>query len=320
MPTTHSYIKVPISEFELGKSSTALLPVDIYYEESPYKIQKIKQKGSSFYSGLTLNVKKAGWILLKKEDYRHYVGFVISQGTLALTPIELVSKRVAALNEKIKAILDQFEQNGLDLKYKNLVLNTLTNALHFTIENPVTSKLIEKIENLEQKNSHSLAVAIWSQILLRSLGWPGGEPLAFRVALCAFFHDIGMNEIVDELLQKPSHELTEQDIRVIESHATRGRDILKSITGMPEEISAVAYQHHEHANGTGYPQKLLLDDIHPIARLISLTNRFHEHCLSAQSSKTAFKEAFHQIEKDQDHFDLHLLKGLEEILLIRQQK
>lgn len=318
MSTTTSYIKVPLSELELVESSIALLPVDIYHEESPQKLQKIKQKGSAFPQLLNLptNVKKQGWIFLKKEDYRHYVGFSISQGSLALTPLQAVSKRHTVLIEKIENLLSEFSQNGLKAKDQNIVLNTLSNALHFTIENPLTSKLIERIENLEQNNSHSLAVAIWAQLLIKNIGW-SGEPIAFRVALCALFHDVGMNEIVDQLLQKPANELTDQDQRVIESHAIRGRDILKSITGMPDEITSVAHQHHEYADGTGYPQKLFLDDIHPIARLIALANRFHEIYVDVQSSEFALREAFHQLKKDQARFDLRFFKGLEEILSIR---
>ncbi|MEK7355602.1 MAG: HD domain-containing phosphohydrolase, partial [Bdellovibrionota bacterium] len=55
---------------------------------------------------------------------------------------------------------------------------------------------------------------------------------------------------------------------------TRSRDILQQISSLPDEIALIAFNHHENRCGTGYPQRLIGEAIHPVARLISIANKF----------------------------------------------
>lgn len=306
------YFKIPVTDFTEETS----LPVDLYYESQPYKIQKIAQKGSSFsIRDIPFSTKKhLQWLLLKKEDYRFYVNFSVGQGGLPLTTAEEIQRKLAELNLKISDKISHYVQEGLSKNSLESVQNTLQNVLHLAIENPVTYKLLEKIEALESQHDHSLCVAIWSQMLAERLGW-SGEPTAFRVVLCALFHDVGFNDNVDALLKKETHELSEHDNRVLEGHVLRGRDILLSIPGLPSEVIAVAYQHHELVNGTGYPEKRFLDDIHPIARLVSLINRFYEIYLNTREENLSLVAVFQIFKKDQINYDLRFFKTLEEIIV-----
>lgn len=304
------YFKIPVTDFAEESS----LPVDLYYEAQPDKIQRLAQKGSFFaIRHITFSAKKQlQWLLLKKEDYRFYVNFSLGQGRQPITAPSEIQRKLKILNQKIEENIAHCIQQGISKNSLEIVQNTLQNVLHLVIENPVTYKLFEKIEIIESQHYHSLSVAIWSQILAERLGW-SGEPTAFRVALCALFHDVGFNDNVDALLQKHPHELNDQDMRILEGHVFRGRDILTSISGLPSEVITVAFQHHELVNGTGYPEKLFLDEIHPIARLISLTNRFYE--IYINDKLQSLTEAFHILKKEQTHFDLRFLKTLEDVLI-----
>ncbi len=303
------YFKIPVTDFAEESS----LPVDVYFESQPDKFQRLAQTGS-FFSLRHIpfsTQKQLQWLFLKKEDYRQYVNFSVGQSGLELTPKFDVHTKLDLLNKKIDEKISHYLEQGISKSSLEIVQNTLQNILHLVIENPVTNKLFEKIELIESQHYHSLSVAIWSQILAERLGW-SGEPTAFRVAFCALFHDVGFNDNVDALLQKDPTELNSQDVRILEGHVYRGRDILTSISGLPSEVITVAFQHHELVNGTGYPEKLFLDEIHPIARLISLTNRFYE--IYFNSKLDSLIEAFHILKKDQIHFDLRFFKTLEDVL------
>lgn len=310
MPTGSEYLKIPLSEFAEEDS----LPMDLYFESEPGKVQKLAQKNSHFSirhlpPPLKRNLR---WIFLKKEDYRLFVHFSVGQGGLSFTSQADLQQKLSRLNQHIEKCLAEYQQQGLSLSSLDLVTNTLNNVLHLVIENPITNKLFEKIEALEGSQLHSISVAVWTQILALRLGW-SGEPTAFRVALCTLLHDVGSNENVDKLQQKNPNELSSQDIRLLEGHVLRGRDILSSISGMPAEAITVAHQHHENVDGSGYPQKLFLDNIHPISRLVSLANRFYQIYSNMQKQRS-LSEAFQIFKKEQMSFDLRFFKTLEEVL------
>lgn len=306
------YFKIPVTDFTEESS----LLVDLYAEISSERVQKIAKKGSSFsIRQIPFSTNKhLQWLLLKKEDYRFYVNFTIGQGGHPLTLYTEIQRKLITLKQKIESNIAQFTKDGLLKTSLDIVQNTLQNVLHLIIENPVTYKLLEKIERLDPRHDHALGVVIWSQILALQLGW-SGEPTSFRVALCALFHDIGFNDNPDEIKKKPFHELTEHDKRVLEGHVLRGRDILSSISGLPSEVITVAYQHHEFVDGTGYPEKLYLDEIHPIARLIAILNRFQEIYINTRTESFSLFETFQIFKKEQANYDLRFFKTLEEVIL-----
>lgn len=305
------YFRVPLRDFVEGSLSL----IDIFLETSPEKVQKIVTKGSHFSTKhIPSNFKKnLKWVLLKKEDYRTYVNFNVSYKAQDLTSVLEISQKLQSLNQNIKFLLSQFIQAGLISEYLENVLITTSNVLYFTVENPATFKLLEKIETFENHSSHSLIIAIWAQLLTRHLGW-SSEQTAFHITFCALFHDVGFNQNVDHLLRKPFDQLTDKEVRILESHVTRGRDILKSIPGMPTEASIVAYQHHERVNGKGFPEKLFLNDIHPFSRLIGLINRFYEYHTHPSETQGTLAATLSAFRKDKLHYDLHFFKALEEIL------
>jgi HD-GYP domain-containing protein (c-di-GMP phosphodiesterase class II) len=48
--------------------------------------------------------------------------------------------------------------------------------------------------------------------------------------------------------------------------------------GLPEPVLRIIAQHHELADGSGYPNKLKGDQIDPLARIVSLVNYYDNLC------------------------------------------
>ncbi|MCB1172086.1 MAG: response regulator [Leptospiraceae bacterium] len=69
--------------------------------------------------------------------------------------------------------------------------------------------------------------------------------------LAATIHDLGKVTVPSALLVKPG-KLTEPEFGVIKQHAAAGFDILKEAR-FPWPIATIVQQHHERADGTGYP-------------------------------------------------------------------
>lgn len=88
----------------------------------------------------------------------------------------------------------------------------------------------------------------------------------------AHLHDIGKIGIPDMLLNKPAR-LTPEEYSVIKEHTVIGAEILKNITLIPH-VAEVARSHHEHYDGTGYPDGLAGDDIPLSARIVAIADSY----------------------------------------------
>lgn len=73
-----------------------------------------------------------------------------------------------------------------------------------------------------------------------------------RLALCALFHDIGMSE-VDQNLVEVDRKLTDKEFEEYTTHTSKGCDLLLRQAGFDPLIATVAQEHHERMDGSGYP-------------------------------------------------------------------
>ncbi len=93
-----------------------------------------------------------------------------------------------------------------------------------------------------------------------------------KLSLLATLHDIGKTSIPEEILTKPG-DLTEEEWRIIKKHPKRGYKIASA----SEEFAPVAdyiLAHHEHWDGSGYPQGLQGEEIPLMARIISIVDAY----------------------------------------------
>ncbi|MBQ9009736.1 MAG: HD-GYP domain-containing protein [Clostridia bacterium] len=119
-------------------------------------------------------------------------------------------------------------------------------------------------------NGHSFRVARYTAMLAEELGCdPETVDRYYRIAL---LHDVGKIGIPKAVLKKPGR-LTEEEYRIIQSHTTKGYDLLKDISIMPELATGALY-HHERPDGLGYPQHLKGNEIPRVAQIIAVADCF----------------------------------------------
>jgi diguanylate cyclase (GGDEF)-like protein len=88
----------------------------------------------------------------------------------------------------------------------------------------------------------------------------------------SLLHDVGKLLVSDRLLVKPGR-LSAEEYESVKRHAVYGRNILALQTGW-DEVAAIVGQHHEWWNGQGYPNGLSGEEIHPLARAISILDAY----------------------------------------------
>ena len=105
------------------------------------------------------------------------------------------------------------------------------------------------------------------------------------ITTAALLHDVGKTRVPLEILNKPGrfepHELQE-----MRKHATYSGDIMREDGSFSEEQIAIAEQHHEMMDGSGYPQALEGDAIHYYARLTAVADVY-----DALTAKRVYKPA-----------------------------
>lgn len=104
-------------------------------------------------------------------------------------------------------------------------------------------------------------------------------------------HDVGKVAIPDAILLKPGR-LTIQEFEVMKTHTTIGYNAIRRAMSLTSEkeflgfASEVALSHHEHWDGTGYPNMLAGTDIPIAARIMAIVDVY-----DALSSERHYKSS-----------------------------
>lgn len=122
----------------------------------------------------------------------------------------------------------------------------------------------------EYSRGHSKRVAEYASLIAEKLGWSFDE--IENLKICAYLHDIGRIGVPDQILNKPD-VLNESEFKLIQQHTLIGANILKDITFVPHLIE-VTKNHHEHYDGTGYPEGLKGSNIDEYARVVAVADSF----------------------------------------------
>jgi HD-GYP domain-containing protein (c-di-GMP phosphodiesterase class II) len=74
-----------------------------------------------------------------------------------------------------------------------------------------------------------------------------------QLGIGAINYDLGLVAVPEAILEKQG-DLTEEEYRIYEQHTVFGYIMLSQNPSIPPTSSAVALQHHEHQDGTGFPR------------------------------------------------------------------
>lgn len=87
-------------------------------------------------------------------------------------------------------------------------------------------------------------------------------------------HDIGCVKIEESLRDKEQDLslITEKEIELIKTHSKHGHDAIAQENERAKRIAEIILQHHERADGSGYPNGLMESQQHIQARIISIVD------------------------------------------------
>lgn len=115
---------------------------------------------------------------------------------------------------------------------------------------------------------HQVRVAKVAVQVAQDMG--GSEDEIAAIEMAALVHDIGKMSIPAEILSKPGR-LSQLEFDLIKQHPQLSYEILQGIS-FPWPVAEIAFQHHERADGSGYPNGLALRDTLPAARILAVAD------------------------------------------------
>ena len=85
-------------------------------------------------------------------------------------------------------------------------------------------------------------------------------------------HDVGKIGVPDNVLKK-AERLNKEERTIMNSHPVLGAQIIAPVTKLAPELPIIRH-HHEWYNGSGYPDRLIGDEIPKLARILHVADAF----------------------------------------------
>jgi len=174
--------------------------------------------------------------------------------------------RAAGSDDDISMLVAVADQTAVTIKNSELYENQ-QRLFRETIEALATA--IDSRDHYT--GGHSYMVTQYALAVAKEMGFEGERLELVRVA--GLLHDIGKIGISDAILNKPG-KLTDEEMGVIKAHPILGRMIIESIEAL-KPAARIVYHHHEHYDGSGYPEGIKGEDIPLESRILQVADIFH---------------------------------------------
>ncbi|GAB5406513.1 MAG: HD domain-containing protein [Aureliella sp.] len=181
-------------------------------------------------------------------------------------------EKVAVVGEIVREVLrDAFRGGNTDQIVEEA--RKLAEKICYVLDGQavLASELFDLLHHDYAVFTHSTNVALYSVTLARELGFSAADQQ--EIALGGLLHDIGKLELDENLLNKTG-QLTRLQYREIMLHPVHGFCRLVDRAEISFGQLMMVYQHHERADGSGYPSSIVAEEIHPWASICAIADAY----------------------------------------------
>lgn len=184
--------------------------------------------------------------------------FTLQEGGFEIEEIDMLKELAGDLGFAVYARRQEAAREALSLQQ---VQNYEETIVAFV-------KMIEERDTYTA--GHTARVAKYSEMIARQMNIDEGRIEKLKKA--AIIHDIGKVSTPDAVLLKPGR-LNELEYSMIKEHVGVGYEMLKNIK-IYEDLVEIMRHHHEHYDGSGYPDGLRGEQIPLLSAVMSVADAF----------------------------------------------
>jgi diguanylate cyclase (GGDEF)-like protein len=222
---------------------------------------------------------------------------------------------ILALGSKQKDAFAHVDRHLLERVATHLSLAINNASLYEDIKRMHLGNLKTLSQALNAKDyytlGHAARVAAYIVLLGRELGW--SEDVLKGVEESAYLHDIGKIGVSDRVLLKPAG-LNAQEWELMRQHPIFSADIIRPL--FSDELVLGVRHHHEHYDGTGYPNGLAGEEIPLIARAMCVVDSYDAMSFRRPYRQgRTYSECLAELERCRDsQFDPAMVDAFERVL------
>lgn len=249
---------------------------DVFFRSGEDKMVLYSAGGKGFDADVSEKIREHSIdrLYIQKKDRVHYHSYVENNlETILENPSMEAPRKAAVAYQSVNFIAEQlFKTPKAEFikRYKRVVFQTLDMVLKI---DAVLRELIRLTTFDFNISNHSINVGIFSIGLMREFIGDYTNHDTREIATGFFLHDIGKCRIPPEILFKKA-PLSPAEWKCMRGHVDEGCKMLADVGLLTNAVQIIISQHHERYDGSGYPQGIRGDKIHPYAKICSIADVF----------------------------------------------
>jgi putative nucleotidyltransferase with HDIG domain len=225
-------------------------------------------KGTVSSTDIIRHVEKTGVreIYVENEHSEEQEAITNFQKSLDVDDILFHSTKTQAQKQIKKTMMKINSVGKIQMDKINFIIEDIIEQLLAKRDIVLSLSRLRSIDNYTYE--HSLNVCVLSLVLGIDLNMD--KSLLKILGTGAMMHDVGKLVVSEDILKKPS-QLTDREFEEIRKHTDYGYEILRN-SNVSEETAAIALNHHEKYDGTGYNKKLMGENIPLFSRIVAVAD------------------------------------------------
>jgi HD-GYP domain-containing protein (c-di-GMP phosphodiesterase class II) len=205
-------------------------------------------------------------LYIHEQHVDRFVAYLNNHLLLLSADPEHRQEKFCILREHLTMSLHRAFQNPQLGAHVNLAKKSLGKLARFMGQKDFPWKLVwDMLYRDYTLYNHSVNMGLMGMALLKFLGKP--EQDCLNLGLAGLFHDLGLTCLNEEIVQKIL-PLDPEEREILHRHPLLGYRLLQYNPLIPMDTLRLILEHHENAEGSGYPEGLPLSRQHPHTRIL----------------------------------------------------
>lgn len=233
-------------------------------------------------------IKRGMEVLVRAEDDELLAHALVASipGVLADESLSVDERSLTVYSlasQSVRPLLASGNRTDTDrLELSHDMIDAITQRL--MLDDRLIWSMVATMQKHLETHTHALNTAVYSVVLAERLGFKRLEALR-DVGRGALLHDIGKVKVPRRILDKPG-PLDDKEWVIMKRHPEDGHDIVTRALGFTPTYAHIIAEHHERADGSGYPGQRLGGQVAMDSQLVAIADAF-DAITSARSYKPA---------------------------------